>query len=139
MRNLFLMSLFGLCMMAAYSGQSLADFTFTAPAYADEADDQASNDDQNTDDQANNDDQSTGDESGNDDQTTNDQSDNEDQNSDDQASNDDAFHCPEGITTCYKADGTPYQDINNLPASAAGAGGIGGGSSVVKPTHFRSF
>jgi len=51
------------------------------------------------------------------------------------------LHCPNGIATCYKADGTEFTDVNNLPASAAGPsfGGSDGGSSVVKPVHFRTF
>jgi len=61
------------------------------------------------------------------------------------------FHCPKGVTTCYKAysegedtdSNGKYTDINNLPATAAGPEGEGDDGeslvTVVKPKHFRSF
>ncbi len=105
MRNLFLMSLFGLFMMAATSGPSLANFSLDSPAFA------SANDDKEAAKLA--------------------------KDAKDLA---EAFHCPDGITTCYTADGTEYNDINNLPATAAGSSGSSSGSAkIVKPVHFRSF
>lgn len=163
-------------MMAASSGQSLADFTFVTPAFADhhdykkaaklakdeadkdrekadlskahadaaenaakEADDRAeelgTEDAQHEAEQAR-EDADKAEELAKDDAERADESANAAKDALDLA---EAFHCPEGITTCYKADGSPYDDPNNLPATAAGPGGSGGGSTVVKPVHFRSF
>jgi len=100
MRSLFLMSVFGLFMLAAMSGPSLANLTLAVPAYADNGDN----------------------------------ADNAD------------FRCPNGITICYKADGTEFTDVNNLPATAAGLEEADSEDddsealvSVVKPSHFRTF
>jgi len=182
MRNLFLMSLFGLCMMAASSGQSLADLTLITSAFADTNDDiAAANLARNEADQA----QQEADISrANADQAqqaadvaealaeeldteearsaaehaqevanqaeelaTNDA---EQANEAAQSASDAmdialAFHCPAGITTCYKADGSEYTDVNNLTATATGTEEGDDEhhhdslASVVKPSHFRSF
>jgi len=54
-----------------------------------------------------------------------------------------ALNCPDGITTCYSADGTEYTDVNNLAATAAGSEGEDDDGealvSVVEPAHYRSF
>jgi len=51
-----------------------------------------------------------------------------------------AFHCPAGIASCYRSDGTEYTDVNNLEATASGEEGEGNDSvAVVKPSHLRSF
>jgi len=50
------------------------------------------------------------------------------------------LHCPAGVATCYHADGSEYQDINNLPASAAGTDDDEETlATVMKPSRFRSF
>ncbi|MDX8396569.1 MAG: hypothetical protein R8K22_09160 [Mariprofundaceae bacterium] len=59
-----------------------------------------------------------------------------------------AFSCPEGITTCYRADGSEYTDVNNLSATAAGheheshdseVENAGSAATYAKPSHYRSF
>lgn len=97
MKNLFLMSLFGLFMIAAMSGQSVTSISLVSPAYAsDDADLDAG----------------------------------------------DGLNCPDGIITCYSADGIEYIDVNNLEATAAGSEGEGDDGeslvSIVSPSHFRS-
>jgi len=107
MRNLFLVSVFGLFMLIGLSSQSLAGLTLVPSAAASDS----SNDGTST------------------------------------SSNDDsaevALNCPDGITTCYSADGTEYTDVNNLAATAAGSEGEDDDGealvSVVEPAHYRSF
>jgi len=127
MRNLFLLSLLSLFMMASLGGQTPVQTSFIASAYADESADNSANTNDETD--------------SNDNASTNVETDNNDNaNNNDEANNTAEFHCPEGITTCYKNDGTEYNDINNLPATAAGPSGSGSGiAQAVKPVHFRSF
>lgn len=50
----------------------------------------------------------------------------DDANKDDNENKDDnddqaTLSCPEGMTSCYSASGDKFIDVNNLPASAAGA------------------
>jgi len=60
-----------------------------------------------------------------------------------------AFHCPDGIATCYSADGKEVTNFNALPASAAGVDEDGNSveqatyvnaalPKVVAPKHFTS-
>jgi len=100
MKNILLMSLFGLFMTVAFAGQSVTAISLVAPAYADDDSESNSN-------------------SSSDDDSELDVSD-----SDDSSSDEIAFSCPEGITTCYRADGSKYPpeefDVNSLAATAAG-------------------
>jgi len=50
----------------------------------------------------------------------NDHENNNEHESDDNNANSVPFSCPEGVTTCYRADGSEYIDVNNLTATAAG-------------------
>jgi len=132
MRNLFLVSVFGLFMLIGLSSQSLAGLTLVPSAAASGSD----NDD--------NDETST---SSNDDNDETSTSSNDDNDETSTSSNDDsasvALNCPDGITTCYSADGIEYTDVNNLDATAAGSEGEDDDGqtivSVVKPSHYRSF
>ncbi len=143
MKNLFLLSLFGLFMAASLGGQTPESISLTASAYADEdsdnsattSDDSSNNSTETSNNETSNNEASNSSaESSNNDSTGNNESSNEDE------ANNTEFHCPEGITTCYKSDGAEYNDINNLPPSAAGASGsASGGVKPVKPVHFRSF
>ena len=46
---------------------------------------------------------------------------NDDEMYSDEISNDDiAFSCPQGVSMCYRADGSEYVDVNSLSATAAG-------------------
>jgi len=131
MRNLFLLSLFGLFMMLSL-GHTPVQSSFIAPACADENTD----DNGNTNNETTTDDTTgTNNETGNNDSTSS--------NNDDTANNTAEFHCPDGITTCYTADGEEFTDVNNLAATAAGSEGDDDNGealvSVVKPAHFRSF
>jgi len=54
-----------------------------------------------------------------------------------------AFHCPGGVASCYRADGSEYIDVNALTATAAGGesndGDTASAIQVVNPRHFRTF
>jgi len=126
MKTLFLISLFGLFMIASTSGQSLNSLTLVAPAFA------SGSDDGETDSGESTHDEDTG--------SDNDASHDTESDDDEANNNDSEFHCPDGITTCYSSDGTEYTDVNNLPATAAGDDGSEGTlAKVVSPSHFRSF
>jgi len=141
MRNLFLMSVFGLFMISATSGQSVTSISLVSPAYANDDNENTSTTTSSND--AADDSTTTSSNDAADDSTTTSSNDAADDSTTISSSDDDvAFHCPNGITICYKADGTEFTDVNNLPASAAGSGGSGGsggGSYSVKPVHFRTF
>jgi len=72
MKNVLLMSVFGMLMTVAFAGQSVSGVSIVSAAYAD---------------------------------------DNE---------NEYGGSCPDGVGKCYRADGSRYTDLNNLPATAAG-------------------
>jgi len=124
MKNLLLMSVFGVFMTVAFAGQSVSTLSFAAPAIA--GDDHESNDNDEV-------------------------SDNDSDNT-----NSIAFSCPEGVTTCYRADGSEYTDVNNFTATAAGIENDGehendddehddayvsttGTATYANPRHYRSF
>lgn len=90
MKKLFLMSIFGLSMTVAAGGKAGSIVSFSAPVYAND----------NSSHNGSNDDEIHSDEISND--------------------NIIAFSCPEGVSTCYRADGSEYVDVNSLSASAAG-------------------
>ena len=90
MKNLLLMSLFGLSMTVAVGGKAGSIVSLLAPAYA------------------------SGDSSHNDD------SHDDESNNDDEHNDEIAFSCPEGVSRCYRGDGSEYIDVNNLSATAAG-------------------
>jgi len=113
MKNLFLMSLFGLFMTVAFAGQSVSGLSLVAAAYA--GDDHESNDTA-----SNRQDDNEQESQGLSENAHNSSSDDEASNSSDDASNSVAFSCPEGVTACYRADGSEYIDVNNLTATAAG-------------------
>jgi len=141
MKNLFLLSLFGLFMAASLGGQTPESISLTTSAYANEESDNSANNSTET---GNNDTANSSAETGNTDETTaNSGETSSNESSSDNEANNSAFHCPAGITTCYTANGEEYTDVNNLAASAAGPeGGDSEGetvASVVKPSHFRSF
>jgi len=128
MKNVYLMGLFALLMTVAFSGQSVSAVSFVSPAYA-------SDDDGNDD--------SSKDESDSDSDSDSSDDDSDKDGSDDASNNDDsdsgvAFSCPEGVSTCYRADGTEYIDVNNLTAAAAGDD-EDSLVKVVNPRHYRSF
>jgi len=50
-----------------------------------------------------------------------------------------AFHCPGGLTSCFRADGSEYTDVNNFQATAAGGDDDYAAIQVARPQHFRSF
>ena len=162
MRNLFLMALFGLFMFAGITTQQGVAGFIATPAFAggesdnkdsgnsSESKDSNKNDNGNSSNSDNKD--SNNNDSGSKDSNSSDggskdsndggnDSSSNDSNSDDQASNDDtsAFHCPAGITSCYRADGTEYEDLNNLPATAAGGSGGASSGPALVPGHMRSF
>jgi len=164
MRNLFLMALFGLFMFAGITTQQGVAGFIATPAFAGgESDNKDSGNsseskDSNSNDSGSKDNKdSSSNDSGSKDSSYNDSSSNDggskdsndggndsssnDSNSDDQASNDDttAFRCPTGITTCYRSDGTEYEDLNNLPPSAAGSSGGASSGPALVPSHMRSF
>jgi len=140
-KNVLLMSVFGLFMTVAFAGQSVPTVSFVAAAYADndnESNDNASNR------QDDNENESQGvSENAHDSNRNDDESSNDDDN--DSASNDDGnsaveFSCPEGVTTCYRADGSEYIDVNNLSPTAAGAATPGSGTATyANPRNIRSF
>jgi len=118
MKNVLLMSVFGLFMTVAFAGQSVSSMSFVAAAYADNDSENASNrqddnehESQGVSENAHN--------SSSDDESNSSDDDNESASNDDD-SNSVAFSCPEGVTTCYRADGSEYTDVNNLTATAAG-------------------
>jgi len=118
MRSLFLMSLFGLFMIAATNGQSMVSISLVSSAYA------SDNDDENS-------------------STTTSSNDDADSEATAATTEEAGLNCPDGITTCYSADGAEYTDVNNLEATAAGSEGESDDGealvSVVNPGHFRSF
>ncbi len=144
MRNLFLMTMFGLFMIAASSSQSLVHLTFAASANATESNNDAKSEDKkDSKSKSKKDSKSVAktDSKSKDKKDSKSVDKTDSKSNDDEASNNEPeFHCPEGITNCYRADGTEYIDVNNLSATAAGPGGSGGGTNnAVKPSHFRSF
>jgi len=123
MKSLISVGFFALLMTVVFAGQSTSLVSFVSPTYA--------SDDANKD-------ESDGGESSSD----------LDSDSDKDSSDNDsnavtvAFSCPEGVSTCYRADGSEYLDINNLEATAAGDDEDGDKDAMVKvvnPRHFRSF
>jgi hypothetical protein len=168
LKNFFLISVFGLFMMVAISGQSLTQLTFVTPALADQkADDMKASELAQTEaehaqheaDQAQA-------------EATNaaalavalgtEQAENVSRAAqetadaaaalaqEDARKAEDAMklaltpHCAAGISSCYSADGSlGIPDLNSLPSAAAGTEAEDGDSeslvSVVKPTHFRTF
>jgi len=44
----------------------------------------------------------------------------EDSSHNDSSNENIAFSCPQGVSTCYRADGSQYIDVNSLSATAAG-------------------
>jgi len=128
MKSLISVGFFALLMTVVFAGQSTSLVSFVSPTYAS---DDSGNDDANKD-------ESDGGESSSD----------SDSDSDKDSSDNDsnavtvAFSCPEGVSTCYRADGSEYLDINNLEATAAGDDEDGDKDAMVKavnPRHFRSF
>ena len=120
MKKIWFIGLFSLLMTVAFGGQSVSLVSFVSPAYAS---DDFGNDDANKD------------------ESNNGESDS--QESDKDSSDDDVtFNCPEGVSTCYRADGSEYIDINNLEATASGDDEDDDKDSLVRavnPRHFRSF
>jgi len=153
MRNLFLMALFGLFMFAGISTQQSVSGYIATPALAEgnsdnndsgnssESKDSNKNDSGSKDGNSNDNgskDSNSNDNGSKDSNDGGNDSGSKDSNSDDQASNG-VFHCPAGITSCYRADGSLYDDPNNLPATAAGpSSGASSGPALV-PVHMRSF
>jgi len=105
MKKLLLMSVFGLLMTVAFSTQSVSLITLVAPAYAADDDNEPNSSSDDNDEVSDNDNES-----------------NSNSDSDDDSDNVTpiAFSCPEGVTTCYRADGSEYTDVNNFSATAAG-------------------
>ncbi|MBL4775477.1 MAG: hypothetical protein JKY87_05425 [Mariprofundus sp.] len=116
MKKLWFMGLFSLLMTVAFSGQSVSFVSFVTPAYASDEPDSSDSDKDSAD------------------------KDSADKDSEDMTV---AFGCPEGVSTCYRADGSEYVDINNLEATASGDDEEDDDKDsfvrVVSPNHFRSF
>jgi len=149
-KNVLLMSVFGLFMTVAFAGQSVPTVSFVAAAYADndnESNDNASNRQDDNENESQGVSENAHDSNRNDDESSNDDGNDSASNDDDNdsASNDDGnsaveFSCPEGVTTCYRADGSEYTDVNNLSPTAAGAATPGSGTATyANPRNIRSF